>query len=673
MESQENIRNFGIVAHIDAGKTTTTERVLFATGTNYYTGEVDEGTTTTDWMVEERERGISIVSAGVTGRWKECLFHLIDTPGHVDFTAEVQRSLRVLDGAVVVFCGVSGVQTQTETVWRQAQRFRVPVIGYINKLDRASADYQEVVLEIEEKLDIKPAVLNFPVYRDDRLYGLASVLDEVVYLYNDHALISGSELPDMVTLDYIEQHRTHLIDTLSSYDDLVAEAYLKGDIDNSILVASLRRLTIERKILPLFCGSSLKNIGIEELLDGVVKYLPSPADLYEIPAYSIEDESHYMLRIDELQEPLFYVFKIQHDNERGRLAYTRIYSGTCTPSTQYVNTRTGERERIHDILKLFGNSYERMESAQRGDIVILSGLKNSVTGDSLCGFNHRFALEPVVFPEPVIHIKVEPDTPADSERFLRIKEHLEYEDPTIRIYENRETGDTLISGMGELHLEVLLERMSREYKVKLKTGKPSVAYRERPTAAEGLVYTHSKPGEPASGDDLLLELSIAPKEQTGKHDIVVKHIHENRQLAEKIEKAVRSSLLAGPLSASVVIDADIVIDFKNYDDKKHKDQYVESAVSAGMFYLLKKTPMVMLEPYMTLSVTVPTTNTGTVIGDLQSRSAEVVDIEQRGNEDCITAKAPLRNSFGYLTDLRNITHGKGSFSMEFAYFGEVKK
>jgi len=667
MSNISKIRNFGIIAHIDAGKTTTTEKILYTTGTNHYSGEVDEGTTTTDWLTEERERGISIVASGVVFNYKSHDFHLIDTPGHIDFTAEVQRSLRVLDGVIIVFCGVGGVQTQTELVWHQASRYKIPAVGYINKLDRTGANYQDVLIEIEEKLLIPTAVINFPVYRDNKLYGVGSVLNGEVEIYNDHGQIIAREKPDEDILNEIKNHYNTIVDILSSHDDRIAAAYLEGAISKELIIESLRSLTLQRKVLPVVTGSSLKNIGIESLIDLIINYLPSPEDCDVLKVFKNNQEG--TVNTDMYNDTIGYIFKIQFDQDKGMMVYLRVYSGEIVPGDRFYNARTGFRERVHDIFKLFGNSFERIDKAVRGDIVIITGFKQSTTGDTVTGTDSGITLEKVEFPEPVIHIKVEPESHADHEKFEKIIDHLIYEDPTIRINENKETGDMIISGMGELHLEVVLDRIYREHKIKLSRGKPRVAYREKPAVFDKILLNYKPEGVQ---DGLEVEFVINPL-ITGDQ-IRIYSIHKyDKELSQAVINGINKALLSGPSGAYKVIECEVVYTIKNFDERKHKIGLVEAACGYGIYSLLKQCGTIILEPFVKVFVSVPTDNTGTVMGDIQSRSGTITNIEQKSRIDLIHSVVPLSNMFGYLTDLRNITHGQGTYTMEFAYFAPVRK
>ena len=480
MTTINSIRNFGIIAHIDAGKTTTTERILFLTGATYKIGEVDEGTTITDWMDEERERGITITSAAVSCNWKNSLFHIIDTPGHVDFTAEVQRSLRVLDGAVVVFCGVAGVQTQSETVWKQADNYNIPRIVLINKLDRAGASFENVLTDIQKKLNVLPIPLNIPYYENDLLTGVIDLVTMKLVKFEEKGKIKEINNIPANQIRIAEHQRENLINELTKHDDKLLELALNSNIDETLIIKSIRNCTLKKYFIPVLAGSSLKNIGIPLLLDAIGYYLPSPSDIGSIKGYFIKKDKWDNIIYNVESRPIVYVFKIQFHREKGILAFVRIYSGKIKNGDNLFNPRTKKKERIQDLLKIYADKHERIEEASAGDIVCLSGIKNIVTGDTLCLEHNQVVLETLKFPEPVIFVKVEAKNAIDKEKFNSAKDHLLIEDPTLSYQEDAQTGQTLVGGMGELHIQIFLERIKKNYGIELKSGSPQVAYKETP-------------------------------------------------------------------------------------------------------------------------------------------------------------------------------------------------
>lgn len=670
MSDFQNIRNFGIIAHIDAGKTTTTERILFLTGTTYKIGEVDEGTTVTDWMEEERERGITITSAAVSCKWKNSIFHIIDTPGHVDFTAEVQRSLRVLDGAVVVFCGVAGVQTQSETVWKQADNYEIPRIVYINKLDRVGANFNNVLSDIKKKLNITPVPVSVPYYNKDNLKGIIDIIKMKMITFTELGKIENSkEIPS----DYketAEEYREELINILTSHDDKLLEKALEDKISEDLIISALRSGTLKRYFVPVISGSSLKNIGVPLLLDAIDNYLPSPDDISSIDAFYVKKNIWDKLKYDQNGETVAYIFKVQYHKEKGPLAFIRIYSGKIKNGDNLYNPRTKKRERIQDLLKIYADKYERLDSTFAGDIVTISGLKNIATGDTLCQENHQVVLESLKFPEPVIFVKVEAKNAIDREKLNTAKQNLLIEDPTITYKEDEETGQTLIGGMGELHIQILLERIRKIYGIELKSGSPQVAYKETPKKAGNYKYEFDKKIE-GNVQHVNVELSIEPLKRNSGNIIENRLSKKEKEFIPYIEKGINEALKSGPESAYPVIDAKITIESIDYDTSRISMLAFEAAANLCTSYLLRNTDTYLLEPIMKLEIDVPSNFTGTVMGELQSRNGIIIDIQKKVNQDIIFAKVPLKVMFGYTTTLRSQTQGKGSFTMEFLEFDIV--
>ncbi|HOV14261.1 MAG TPA: TetM/TetW/TetO/TetS family tetracycline resistance ribosomal protection protein, partial [Spirochaetota bacterium] len=552
MNNIDLIRNFGIIAHIDAGKTTTTERILYLTGENHSIGEVDEGTTTTDWMEEEKERGITIQSAAVNCKYKQYNFHIIDTPGHVDFTIEVQRSLRVLDGVVVVICGVAGVQTQTETVWKQSDNFKISKIVFVNKLDRIGADFFGTVENLKAKFKITPLIINFPLYENDQLTGIVDLLSMKILKYKKDGFINETIEIKPEIYDEFLLYREEMVDILTRYDDDLLSKVVENNYTPMDLLDSIRKLTIQNIIVPVLGGASFKNIGVPNLLDAIGDFLPSPKERDEIKIYNDKNDNWEDIKSND-KDFIGYIFKLQYQKEKGNIAYVRIYSGSLNNGDTILNPRTGKKEKVLDLLKVFSNNFERIQSCNRGDIVAIVGLKDSVTGDTLCNENKKILMEQIIFPEPVIYIKVEPKNSIDLDKFNHSKLFLLSEDPTIICKEDTETGQTLLGGMGELHLEIFIERLKREFHLDLRTGTPIVAHRERILKNNSYSYHFDKKIggniqhatvnikcelNEKSDNQIIFDIS---KKQFSKDDI------------HHIENGIKNALVSGPSGAYPVI------------------------------------------------------------------------------------------------------------------------
>ncbi|MCG8568870.1 MAG: elongation factor G [Spirochaetes bacterium] len=672
MQIGKKIRNFGFIAHIDAGKTTTTERVLFLTGSNYRIGEVDEGTTTTDWMLEEKERGITIVSAAVSCQWNGHQLHIIDTPGHVDFIAEVHRSLRVLDGVVVVFCGVSGVQTQSEAVWKEADKFKIPRIAYINKLDRIGADFDNAVNEIQIKLKANPLPITVPVYEEDSLIAIVDLINMQCWTFLEDGKIDQSQpIPDSFQ-EKASHYRENLINILTENDDSLLEAVLEEKVTSELLQKSIRQGAINLKFIPVLAGSSFKNIGVPLLIDAIVDFLPSPIEAPAIEAYHHQKEQSVLVKYQPEDPPLLYVFKLQFNKEMGPLSFARIYHGTIKTGMTIHNIRSKKEERILSILKIYGDKFERLDQAEAGDIVILVGMKETTTGDTLGIINNKLSLENLYFPEPVIFMKVEPRNAVDQNKFITARQNLMLEDPTLTYKEDNETGETLIGGMGELHLEIFLERVKSEYKIDINSGNPQVAHRETPKDLGQLTHLfESKIG--GNTNHVEIDISIEPKERNSgvnlQSNLSAKQYTQD--IIESAKKGIYNALISGPEGAYPVIDCSISINDLTFDDAKNAVLAVEAAASICTTNLLRQIGMDLLEPLMRLEITQPESFTGAVIGDLQSRNGIILDIIKKHEQDLVIAKAPLKNLFGYATGLRSITQGKGNFTMKFFEYDKV--
>lgn len=671
--SSENkkIRNFGIIAHIDAGKTTTTERILYLSGQSYKIGEVDEGTTTTDWMDEERERGITIVSAAVSCPWKNSIFHIIDTPGHVDFTAEVQRCLRVLDSAVVVFCGVAGVQTQSETVWKQADNYKIPRIVFINKLDRVGADFNNCVEDIKTKLKAKPVPISLPYYNNDNLKGIIDLIDMKLITFNDDANIDNiADIPE-AEKESANIHREEMINILTSFDDEILESALEDNLTKDRIIRSLNQGTLNRYYVPVLAGSSLKNIGIPLLMDGIEELLPNPDDIHNTKGYVIKKDEWEEIDQNNDDFPIVYMFKVQFHREKGPIAFVRIYSGKIKNGDQLYNPRTKKKEKIQDLLKIYADKFERIDSAYAGDIVTIIGLKNTVTGDTLCNESHQVILESLVFPEPVIYVRIEPRNAPDREKLDTANQQLLLEDPTITCTEDKETGQTLIGGMGELHIEVFLDRIKKNYGIDLNKGAPQVAYKETPVKEATFNYHFDKKIE-GNVQHADITLSIMPDQRSAGNSIKSKLHKKDDKLRPFIENGINSALRSGPEGAYPVTDSIITIETLDYESSRSSPIAIEAAANLCTSSLLRKACTTLLEPIMKLEIDVPGNFTGAVIGELQSRGGIVLDILKKTNQDIIHAKAPLKVMFGYTTTLRSQTQGKGSFTMEFLEYDSLQ-
>jgi len=672
----ERYRNIGIIAHIDAGKTTTTERILFYTGRTHRIGSVDEGTTVTDWMEQERERGITIVSAAVSAEWKGYQINIIDTPGHIDFTAEVQRSLRVLDGGVVIFDAVQGVEPQSETVWRQADRYGVPRICFVNKMDRVGASYERTLHMIRERLGANPIAVQMPIGVESAFVGVVDLIREKAIIWEDDLGKEPRETEIPVDLRaQAEAMRQRMIEQIAELDDELTFKYLEGEIiTGEELKAALRRAVIAGKATPVFCGSSLRNKGVQPLLDGVVDYLPSPVDVP--PVQGVHPRTGEPLEREASDDaPLSaLVFKIVTDPYVGRLAYIRVYSGKLSQSAMVYNSAKDQRERVGRLLRMYADRREDVSEILAGDIGAILGLKSAFTGDTLCDISHPILLENITFPEPVISVSIEPKTTADQDKMADALRKLSEEDPTFRVRVDEETGQTIISGMGELHLEVLVDRMLREFRVQARVGRPQVAYREsitRPVSrAEyryvkqtggrgqyGHVVLELQPGEPGSGIQFENAIvgGVIPKE-----------------FIPAVEKGVREAAEAGVVAGYPVTDVKVRLYDGSYHEVDSNEMAFKMAASLAFKEGVQRGAPVLQEPIMKVEVDVPEEFLGEVLGQLNARRGEILGIEARpGNIQAVRAMVPLAEMFGYATDLRSATQGRGVFVMEFDHYAPV--
>ena len=674
----ETYRNIGIIAHIDAGKTTTTERILFYTGKTHRIGSVDDGTTVTDWMEQERERGITIVSAAVSAEWKNYQINIIDTPGHIDFTAEVQRSLRVLDGGIVIFDAVQGVEPQSETVWRQADRYGVPRICFVNKMDRVGASFERSLEMIRQRLGANPIAVQLPIGSEDSFRGVVDLLTQKAIVWQDD--LGKEPVETEIPVDLAEQvteMRERLIEQVADTDDRLTHKYLEGDaIAVDELKAALRRATIANRATPVFCGSSLRNKGVQPVLDGVLDYLPSPMDIPAVVGINPRSEDNVERPAEDEAPFSALVFKIVTDPYVGRLAYVRVYSGKLTQNSMAYNSTKDKRERIGRLIRMYADRREDISEVLAGDIGAVLGMKESFTGDTLCDSHHPIVLESISFPEPVISVAIEPKTTADQDKMAEALRKLSEEDPTFQVRSDEETGQTIIAGMGELHLEVLVDRMLREFRVQALVGRPQVAYREsitRPVEkAEcryvkqtggrcqyGHVVLEMEPGEPGSG--VLFENSIVggviPKEYI-----------------PAIEKGVYEAADGGVLAGYPVTDVKIRLYDGSFHEVDSNEMAFKMAGSIAFKEGMQKAGPVLLEPIMQVEVVVPEEFLGDIMGQINARRGDIQGIEIRpGNAQAVRAMVPLAEMFGYATDLRSATQGRGVFSMEFDHYARVSE
>ena len=677
----ERYRNFGIMAHIDAGKTTTTERILYYTGKSYKIGEVHDGAATMDWMEQEQERGITITSAATTCLWKadegkgpEHRLNIIDTPGHVDFTIEVERSLRVLDGAVAAFDGVAGVEPQSETVWRQADKYKVPRMCFINKLDRTGANFYYCVQTIIDRLGAVPAVLYLPIGAEGDFKGLVDLVNERAIIWKDESLGAEffyEEIPaDLV--DKAAEYREKLVELAVEQDDDAMEAYLEGTLpDVATLKALIRKGTLNQAFVPVLCGSAFKNKGVQTLLDAVVDYLPSPLDIPDVQGINPDTNEPDSRATSDTAPLSMLAFKIMNDPFVGSLTFARIYSGTLTKGS-YLNSVKDKKEKIGRMLLMHANSREDIEEAYAGDIVALAGLKETTTGDTLCANNAPIILERMEFPEPVIELSVEPKTKADQEKMGIALNRLAAEDPSFRVSTDHESGQTIIKGMGELHLDILVDRMKREFKVEANVGAPQVAYRESLAKPVDVDYTHKKQSG-GSGQFGRVKVSVAPGERGSGITFIdeIKGGNIPREYIPSVEKGMRESAENGHMIGFPIIDFEIRLTDGAYHDVDSSALAFEIAGRAAMREVAAKAGIKLLEPVMKVEVVTPEEFMGDVIGDLNSRRGQIQGTDSRGNAQVVEAIVPLANMFGYVNQLRSFTQGRAQYSMQFSHYEEV--
>ncbi|MGB4477228.1 MAG: elongation factor G, partial [Bacillota bacterium] len=661
-----NVRNIGIMAHIDAGKTTTTERILFYTGRVHRMGEVHEGSAAMDWMVQEQERGITITSAATTCVWRECIINIIDTPGHVDFTIEVERSLRVLDGAVAVFCAVGGVEPQSETVWRQADNYSVPRIAFVNKMDRVGADFLNVVGMIRERLGANAVPVQVPIGAEESFKGVVDLVEMNAVIYKDD-LGREREVVDIPEemFSEAESAREHLIESLADLDDQVMEAYVEGrPISSDKLKSAIRAATLSNKLVPVLCGSAFKNKGVQLLLDAVVDYLPSPSDLPPVTGF-LPDTGEQIVRAVSDDEPFSALaFKIMVDPYVGKLAYFRVYSGSLKAGSYVYNATKGRRERIGRILRMHANSREEMSEVFAGDIVAAVGLKDTGTGDTLCDEHNPIVLESLDVPEPVISVAVEPKTKADEDKLSLSLTKLAEEDPTFKVRIDEETGQTIISGMGELHLEIIVDRLLREFKVQANVGKPQVAYRETITKsvkAEGR-FVKQTGGRGQYGHCLIEFVPLGPDAGFEFENRIVGGAIP-KEYIPAVEAGLREAMTTGVISGYPMLGIRAILYDGSYHEVDSSELAFKMAAAMALRDGCKRAEPVLLEPVMSVDVVVPEEYLGDVMADITARRGRVLGMEQRANSRVVHAIVPLSEMFGYATDLRSATQGRATYSM----------
>ena len=674
------VRNIGIMAHIDAGKTTTTERILFYTGVNYKIGEVHEGAATMDWMEQEQERGITITSAATTCFWNDHLINIIDTPGHVDFTVEVERSLRVLDGAVAVFDGVAGVEPQSETVWRQADKYKVPRICFVNKLDRTGANFDMCVGMIKSRLNAIPLVLQVPIGAEADFQGVVDLIAMKALVWPGETKKGEDYIVEEIPANLkakADEARHLLIETLAEADDAVMEKYLEGqELTEAEIIAGIRRATLADKLTPVLTGSAFKNKGVQPMLDAVTRYLPSPLDVAAIVGHKQGDSSVEIMRKPDPKEPFSALaFKIMSDPHLGKLTFVRVYSGTLTAGDQVLNSTKDRKERIGKIYQMHANKREERETATAGMIIAVMGLKDTTTGETLCDTSNPVILESMEFPDPVLHIAIEPKTKGDQEKLGTAIQRLAEEDPTFHVRTDEETGQTIIAGMGELHLEILVDRMRREFKVEANVGKPQVAYRETlRKAVERHDYTHKKQTG-GSGQFAKIQIALHPLEpgKEGGYEFVNKVTGGRvpKEYIPSVDAGCQEAMQSGPLAGYPLTDVQVTLLDGAYHDVDSSELAFKIAGIAAFKEAAKLANPALLEPVMSVEVITPEDFMGDVIGDLNSRRGQIQAMDERSGARVVRALVPLSEMFGYVGDLRSKTQGRASYSMQFDSYAEV--
>ncbi|HHW31153.1 MAG TPA: elongation factor G [Clostridiaceae bacterium] len=672
----ENIRNIGIMAHIDAGKTTTTERILFYTGKVHRMGETHEGDATMDFMEQEQERGITISSAATTAYWKDHRINIIDTPGHVDFTVEVERSLRVLDGSVTLFCAKGGVEPQSETVWRQADKYHVPRIAYVNKMDTIGADFFNCIQMMKDRLHANAIPIQLPIGKEENFQGIADLVTMRAHYYRDELgqVIEEGPIPEEMK-DIVQKYRDILIEAVAEQDEELTIKYLEGEeLTEEEIRAGIRKATIGAKMVPVLCGSSYKNKGVQQLLDAVVYYLPSPIDIPPVHGFSTDHDEELVRKADDNEPFSALAFKIIMDPYVGKLCFFRVYSGQLKAGSYVLNSTKNKKERIGRLLLVHANHREDVDAVYAGDIAAAVGLKDTTTGDTLCDENHPIVLESMEFPEPVISIAIEPKSKAGQEKMDIALQKLSEEDPTFKVYNNPETGQTVISGMGELHLDIIVDRMMREFKVEANVGSPQVAYKEtirKPVKSEGKFVRQS--GGRGQYGHCWIEIEPLPKGEG--------YIFENKivggaipkEFIPAIDAGIQEAMKSGILGGYQVLDVKVTLVDGSYHEVDSSEMAFKIAASMAFKEGCRKADPVLLEPIMKVDIVVPEEYLGDVMGDINSRRGRISGIEARSGAQVITAYVPLAQMFGYATELRSKTQGRGVFTMQFNNYEEIPK
>ena len=675
--SLEKTRNIGIMAHIDAGKTTTTERILYYTGRLHKMGETHEGAATMDWMEQEQERGITITSAATTAQWKDHRINIIDTPGHVDFTVEVERSLRVLDGSVTLFCAKGGVEPQSETVWRQADKYNVPRIAYVNKMDIMGADFFNCIQMMKDRLKANAVPIQLPIGKEENFQGIIDLVTQTAVYYHDNLgkVLDEEPIPEDM-IDIVDKYRNILIEAVAEQDENLMNKYLEGEeLTEEEIRAGIRSATISVHMIPVTCGSSYKNKGVQQLMDAVVAYMPSPLDVPAIRGVSADDEDTEIERPADDEGPFSALaFKIMADPFVGKLCFFRVYSGKLNSGSYVYNSTKRKKERIGRILQMHANHREDIDAVYSGDIAAAVGLKDTTTGDTLCSENAPVILESMDFPEPVIHIAVEPKTKAGQDKMTMALMKLSEEDPTFKAHTDPETGQTIISGMGELHLEIIVDRMMREFKVEANVGQPQVAYKEtirKAVKSEGK-FVRQSGGRGQYGHCVL---EIEPQEPGAGYTFINKIVGGAipKEYISPIDEGIQDAMKNGVLGGYQMLDVKVTLVDGSYHDVDSSEMAFKIAGSMGFKDGCRKADPVLLEPIMRVDVVVPETYMGDVIGDLNSRRGRIEGMENRNGAQVITAQVPLANMFGYATELRSRTQGRGVFTMQFSHYEEVPR
>ncbi|AST57875.1 translation elongation factor G [Thermoanaerobacterium thermosaccharolyticum] len=674
--SLDKVRNIGIMAHIDAGKTTTTERILFYTGKVHKIGEVHEGNATMDWMEQEQERGITITSAATTCYWKDHKINIIDTPGHVDFTVEVERSLRVLDGAVAVFCAKGGVEPQSETVWRQADKYKVPRLAYVNKMDIMGADFFNVIKMMKDRLNANPVAIQLPIGKEDTFVGIIDLIKMDAIIYEDDlgTISEEVEIPDDLK-DLAQEYREKLLEAVSEQDEALMEKYLEGEeITEEEIHAALRKGTINNELVCVTCGSSYKNKGVQPMLDAVVRYLPSPIDIPAVKGMKLNSDEEIERKADDNEPFSALAFKIMADPYVGKLAFFRVYSGTLEAGSYVLNSTKGKKERIGRILQIHANHRKEIDKVYTGDIAAAVGLKDTTTGDTLCDENQPILLESMEFPEPVIRVAIEPKTKAAQDKMAVALQKLAEEDPTFKTYTDQETGQTIIAGMGELHLEIIVDRMRREFNVECNVGKPQVAYKEtitKPVRIEGKFIRQS--GGRGQYGHVWLEMEPLERGQGYQFENKIVGGVIPKEYIPAVDAGVQEAMENGILGGYEVVDVKVSLVDGSYHEVDSSDMAFKIAGSMAFKEGMKKGGAVLLEPIMEVEVVVPEEYMGDVMGDINSRRGRIEGMMDRAGAKVIRGMVPLAEMFGYATDLRSKTQGRGTYTMQFSHYEEVPK